>query len=240
MLDHHQRMLAGQAFEQFGGELGFGVGHARHRLIEQQQLRVLHQQHADLQKLLLAVRQQACRALHRTGQAYGLQDFVDTVLLFATQACNQASQYRFVGLLCQLQVLEHTQGFEHRGLLELAPDAGLGDLHFAHAGEVQGVAKPGLARGGAGLAGDHIHQRGFTGAVGADNATQLADADVQVQGVEGLETIEADADVLQRQDRAVADIQAFCAQLAKADSVATAARVEDRFEHEFRMGRWQG
>ncbi|MCY1457930.1 hypothetical protein D9M71_752650 [compost metagenome] len=42
MLDHHQRVLTGQAPEQFGGELGFGIGHASHRLIEQQQLRVLH------------------------------------------------------------------------------------------------------------------------------------------------------------------------------------------------------
>ncbi|MNO10218.1 hypothetical protein D3C81_2339380 [compost metagenome] len=56
-------MLAGQAFEQFGGEFGFGVGHAGYRLIEQQQLRVLHQQHADFQKLLLTVGQQAGRAI---------------------------------------------------------------------------------------------------------------------------------------------------------------------------------
>ena len=51
------------AEEQLGGALGFLVGHAGHRLVEQQQLRVLHQQHADLQPLLLAVAQQAGGAL---------------------------------------------------------------------------------------------------------------------------------------------------------------------------------
>ncbi|MCY1451418.1 hypothetical protein D9M71_682850 [compost metagenome] len=53
MLHHHQRVLAGQPLEQFGGEFGLGIGHAGHRLVQQQQLRLLHQQHADLQKLLL-------------------------------------------------------------------------------------------------------------------------------------------------------------------------------------------
>ncbi|MNR01919.1 hypothetical protein D3C85_1177480 [compost metagenome] len=62
---HHQRVLAGQALEQLGGEFGFSVGHARHRLIEQQQLRVLHQQHADLQELLLTVGQQTGGAIDR-------------------------------------------------------------------------------------------------------------------------------------------------------------------------------
>ena len=38
------------------------VGHAGDRLVEQQQLRLLHQQHADLQPLLLAVREQSRRA----------------------------------------------------------------------------------------------------------------------------------------------------------------------------------
>ena len=38
---------------------GLGVGHAGDRLVDQQQLRVLRQQHADLEPLLLAVRQAA-------------------------------------------------------------------------------------------------------------------------------------------------------------------------------------
>ena len=38
--------------------IGLVVGHAGDRLVEQQQLRLLHQQHADLEPLLLPVRQQ--------------------------------------------------------------------------------------------------------------------------------------------------------------------------------------
>jgi hypothetical protein len=60
---HHQRMLAFQRQEQLGRALGLFVGHAGHRFVQQQQLRVLHQQHADLQPLLLAVAQQAGGAL---------------------------------------------------------------------------------------------------------------------------------------------------------------------------------
>ncbi len=44
-------------FEQFGGLMRFDIGHAGHRLVDQQQLRILRQQHADLEPLLLAMRQ---------------------------------------------------------------------------------------------------------------------------------------------------------------------------------------
>ncbi|MCY1441064.1 hypothetical protein D9M71_573660 [compost metagenome] len=121
--------------------------------------------------------------------------------------------------------------------MEFATDPGLGDLHLAHARQVQGVAEPGLAAGGASLAGDHIHQRGLAGAVGADDAAQFTDADVQVEAVQCLEAVEADVDVFQGQHRAVAHVQAFAAALAKADGIAAAAGVEDRFKHEFRVHR---
>lgn len=71
------------------------------------------------------------------------------------------------------------------------------------------------------LAGDDVHQRSFTRAIGADDATQFTDADVQIQVVEGLETIETDADVFQREDGAVARVQPF----ADALSRATASRL---------------
>ncbi|MNC84295.1 hypothetical protein D3C75_1387770 [compost metagenome] len=51
-------MLARQSTKQLGGVFGFGVGHASGGFIEQQQMRFLHQQHADFQKLLLPVGQQ--------------------------------------------------------------------------------------------------------------------------------------------------------------------------------------
>jgi hypothetical protein len=52
------------------------------------------------------------------------------------------------------------------GFLELAANAGLGDLHFAHRGQVEGFAEPGVAVAGPGLAGDHVHQRGLPAPLG--------------------------------------------------------------------------
>ena len=55
-----------------------GVGHAGDRLVDQQHLRVLRQQHADLQPLLLPVRQQArLRAWRWSVEADDLQHLVD-------------------------------------------------------------------------------------------------------------------------------------------------------------------
>ena len=59
VLDHHERVLAGERQEQLAGALGLLVAHAGDRLVEQQQPGLLHQQHADLQPLLLAVREQS-------------------------------------------------------------------------------------------------------------------------------------------------------------------------------------
>ncbi len=56
VLDHHDRMLAVNLFEKLGSLARLGVGHAGGRLVDQQQLRVLGQQHADFEPLLLAVR----------------------------------------------------------------------------------------------------------------------------------------------------------------------------------------
>ena len=59
VLDDDHRVLAGERQQQLRGALGFLRRHAGHRLVDQQQLGLLHQQHADLEPLLLPVRQRA-------------------------------------------------------------------------------------------------------------------------------------------------------------------------------------
>ncbi|MNP63920.1 hypothetical protein D3C76_1593700 [compost metagenome] len=86
-------MLAGQALEQLGGKFGFGVGHARYGLVKQQQLRVLHQQHADLEELFLSVGQQARRTIDRSSQANGVQHLGDAIFLLAAEPRPQAGPY---------------------------------------------------------------------------------------------------------------------------------------------------
>jgi hypothetical protein len=68
-------MLALEREEQLRRARGFLVGHAGHGLVQQQQLGVLHQQHADLQPLLLAMAQVAGQARHAVGQVDGVQHF---------------------------------------------------------------------------------------------------------------------------------------------------------------------
>ncbi len=55
VLDNHDRVFAGERIEELGGALGFLRGHAGHGLIDEQQPWILHEQHADLEPLLLAV-----------------------------------------------------------------------------------------------------------------------------------------------------------------------------------------
>ncbi len=69
MLHHHYRVFSGEASQQFSGTLHLLMGHARYRLVHQQQLRALHQQHADLQPLLLAMREHASQPLAFRNQA---------------------------------------------------------------------------------------------------------------------------------------------------------------------------
>ena len=206
VLHHHQRVLALEREKQLGGALGFLVGHAGHGLVEQQQLGVLHQQHADLQPLLLAMAQVARHAAHAVGQVDGVQHLGQAVALGRVEPEQHRRGHALVGLERELQVLEHAELLEHRGLLELAADAQLGDLRLVVAQQVDGAAEEHRARVGPGLAGDDVHHRGLARAVGADDAAQLAGRDVQAQLVDGLEAVEADAHVFQVQDAAVGDV----------------------------------
>jgi hypothetical protein len=116
-----------EAHEQLGGALGLVVGHAGHRFVEQQQLRVLHQQHADLQPLLLAVGEQPGGR-----SAWSARRICRRVSAMRSRSSpNRRANRLFhplVGLQRQLEVLEHRVLLEDGGLLELAADAGVGDL----------------------------------------------------------------------------------------------------------------
>ncbi len=57
MLDHDDRLLLRQGRQQAPGLLRFFIAHPGHRLIDQEQRGLLQNHHADLQPLLLAVRQ---------------------------------------------------------------------------------------------------------------------------------------------------------------------------------------
>jgi hypothetical protein len=119
---------------------------------------------------------------------------------------NRRGAHAAVGAQRQLEVLEHAELLVHRGLLELAADADLRDVGLAQAQQVDVAAEEDLAAVGPGLAGDAVHHRRLAGAVGADDAAQLAHVDGQRQRVQRLEAVEADGDVVQVQRHALGEV----------------------------------
>ena len=85
VLDHDHRVLARSDSRSSSAVCsGLGVGHAGDRLVDQQQLRLLHQQHADLEPLLLAVATARRPAGSRCAvERDGAEHLVDPVALLA-------------------------------------------------------------------------------------------------------------------------------------------------------------
>ena len=77
VLDDDHRLLRGDLLEQLGGRLGLGVGHAGGGLVDEQQLRLLREQHADLQPLLLAVAEVGGLGVAPVGKADDAEQFLD-------------------------------------------------------------------------------------------------------------------------------------------------------------------
>ena len=69
--------VAAMSLSSSRGLRGLGVGHAGGRLVDQQQLRVLRQQHADLQPLLLAVAEVGGQVVALVAKPDGAEDIVD-------------------------------------------------------------------------------------------------------------------------------------------------------------------
>ena len=113
----------------------------------------------------------------------------------------------FVGGSGQLQILEHRERLEDGRFLKLAADTTARYRMLRQLEQVDALTKVDTAAIGFGLASNHIHHGGFTGAIGADNAAQLTIVDVQVEVVQRLEPIKADTHILNVEDRAVFGIQ---------------------------------
>ena len=55
MLNDDNGMLVGQRLKQVAGFLGFLIGHSRDRLINEEEFRILQENHADFQPLFFSV-----------------------------------------------------------------------------------------------------------------------------------------------------------------------------------------
>ncbi len=202
VLDHDDGLGAVDFLQQFGGLHGFDVGHAGDRLVDQQQLGLLRQQHADFQPLLLAVRQAAGDARPHALQPDGVEHLVDALLLRRRILPQQRGAHAAVVLERQQQIVLDRVHLEHRRLLEFAADAEHGDFGLVELGQVVGAfLEKHVAGVGPGLAGDDVHHGGLAGAVRADDGAHLARLDDEGQFVERLEAVERHADAVEIEQR---------------------------------------
>jgi hypothetical protein len=170
VLDDDDGAFLGDALQQPPGLVLLLGAHPGHRLVQHEQLRVLHQQHADLEPLLLAVRQDAGGDVDEVGEADRLQRRGHLVGHPGPAA--QQRQRTAAATGGDVEVLQHRQLLEHRRGLERAADAEPGDpVHLpphqlmpAEAGRTGRPHQPGHG----------VDQSGLARAVRADEEAQVA------------------------------------------------------------------
>ena len=94
VLDDHDRAVLRDLLEQLAGSAALALAHAGDRLVEQQQLVILHQQHADLEPLPLTVRQHRGGPFGQIGQPGGLERRGDAIVDVAPPAKQRSSRGR--------------------------------------------------------------------------------------------------------------------------------------------------
>ena len=201
VLDHDHRMIARDFAQEIGGRRGLAVGHAGDRLVHQEELRVLRQQHADLEPLLLPMRQRSGDARPMVGEPGRGENGVDRLQRLRVLAPEQGRAHAARRLGRQQEIVLDRMVFEHRRLLEFAADSERRDLGFVELGQIVAAVEHHLAFVGAGLAGDDVHHRRLAGAVGADDRAHLARQKHQRQAAQRLVAVERDADPVEVEQR---------------------------------------
>ena len=130
-----QRCL--DTLQQLAGAVALGARQAGDRLVEQHQPRRLDQQHADLEPLLLAVRQQPARVLDLRRQARQFQRVGDAVAGSRRDSGRSSRQPPW-----RSQAARHFQVLAHRQAGERWPASGTcGPCRAAPAGAAAGAAR---------------------------------------------------------------------------------------------------
>ncbi len=188
VFDDDDRALTADAAQQVSGLLALLVTHAGDRLVEQQHVGVLHQQHADLQPLLLPVGQHPSGLVDQIGQTRCLQSLLDRRQ--HRRAPPQQRPRRPARARRDVEVLQHRQLLEHARGLERASHSEAGDLVHLLAEQLD----TGLAdrSGGGHQPGDRVDHGGLAGAVGPDQEPQVALEQGEVDVADRLEPVEID------------------------------------------------
>src|SRR5690606_2179476 len=187
------------ALEQFDRVVGVGTRHAGGRLVEQQQLRILHEAHRQLEPTLVTARQGAGDRFALVGQADVGEDVLGLLahLLLRIGARPRVQREGAVaaGEGRNHHVLDQAQVAEDLGRLENAHDAGLVDLVRR-----QPDQRTPIEHYAAGVwrepPDEAIEQRRLAGAVRADDRVYRALLDIQVHVAQRAQPAEALVDRL--------------------------------------------
>ena len=113
MLHHYDGVVFGDMFEKPCSFLGLGIGHARHRFIDQKKLRILGQQHADLEPLFLAMGKIGRKRAPFSGKPHGFQYAGDLPGLIGRRAMKQGSERATLAFHGKQDVVFHRMTFKN-------------------------------------------------------------------------------------------------------------------------------
>ena len=222
------------------GARGFFLGHAGHRLVHQQQLRILGHHHADLEPLLLAVRQRSGLLAGLGGEADGLQRGRDAPSRVAHRRGRAAWRSTpLLGRRSDSSMFSHTVRFTNTdGVWNFRPTPRAAIWFSLSASEVGVAAEDHAAVLGLHPARDHVEQRRLAGAVGPDHHPQLAPVHEEVQAVERLEALVGHRDIFEVDDRVSSDCCIGAACTARSRGWPVRASGASRLLADGRRRRW--
>ena len=211
--------------------------HAGGRLVQQQDLHIGGQGPGDLQLALLAVGQAGGGDVRLIPQAADLQQvhglFRDLLLrLPEFRRAEGGVQQVIVQVLGKghLHVFDDRHIRKQPDILKGPGDPGLHELVDLFAVQGDAVQQDGAFRGDI-YAGEEVENRGLSGAVGADEAHQLAGIDGEVEILHGVKAAEGNAQVLGFQHRFSDDL--------RHDARPPSVRIFPQSGRRARSGAWQ-
>src|SRR5206468_11264572 len=160
VLDDEDRPIGGDRLEQRAGPRSLLVGHARDRFVHEEQLGILRDHHADLEPLLLAVRQGAGQGARPGGELDRLERSSDALalLLRITTAERGEDAFRRPAE-GELHVVPDGEVHEDGRRLELPPDTEARNVVLAQRKEVGFVAEDDTPSLGLHPPGDDVEER---------------------------------------------------------------------------------
>src|SRR5690606_13302696 len=169
VLDDDEAVFAGEGEEELAGAVSLLVGHAGGGFIDEEDLGVLREEHADLEPLLFAVGEEPGFPTTLRVEADQFEDVVDPVAVGRGKAVKERSEETARAFEREYEVVPDGVLGVDAGRLEFAADAEAVDLVLVELGEtVRGgrrVAELELALVGLGAARDEIEEGRFAGAV---------------------------------------------------------------------------